>query len=286
MRVASLREPSAGARIANGLQTALLLGLMVTVGGVLGNALLGGWGFALAVAFAVLTFLFGSAGTGRMVISMYRARAVGHADSPALHGAIRELARRADLAAVPRLFLSPLRTPNALSVGADDDPAIVLTAGLLARLGGRELAGVLAHEIAHIRNRDLWLLSLADSVRRFTRGLSLFGLLVILLNLPLLLFRGMALPPGTLLLLFAAPFLSLLMELALSRTREFEADRTAVELTGDPEGFASALRSLELSQRGFWDLLLPRGEPAGGKLLRTHPSTDERVLRIREPHRL
>jgi len=264
----------------NALQTLFFLGLMLAMGAALGRALLGSWGLALAMGFALFAVLSGSSAAPRLVLSLYRARVLSPHEAPQIYGTLAELARRAELPAVPRLYLSPHGIANALSVGQASRPIIVLTRGLLTRLGERELAGVLAHEVAHIRNRDLWILGLADSIQRFTRALSTFGMILLAFNLPLLALGAAALPFDLLLLLLLSPAASVLLALALSRTREFEADRTAAVLTGDPRGLASALASLERSQRSFWDLFLPRAQAPGRRLWRTHPSADERIRRL------
>ncbi len=255
----------------NALLTLFLLGLMLAMGAVLGSALLGRWGLLLAIGFAVFALMSSSSAAPRLALSLYRARPLSPLESSDLYDLVAELARRADLPAIPRLYLS---------VGQPSQPIIVLTRGLLARLGGRELAGVLAHEIAHIRNRDLWLLGLAESIQRLTRALSTFGVVLLVLNLPLLALGAETVPFDLVLLLLFAPAASVLLALALSRTREFEADRTAAELTGDPRGLASALTQLERSQRSFWDLFLPRPQSAGSRLWRTHPAAEERVRRL------
>jgi heat shock protein HtpX len=280
MRVLTLRNPSTISRLVGALQTLALLVILISMSMVLGSYLLGGVGIALAVAFAVGAFLASSSASPGLVLSLYRAREIGYHESPTLYQVVSELSERADLASAPRLFLSPARMPNALSVGRADRPLIILTRGILDRLNLRQMTGVLAHEIAHIRNRDLWLLGLADSMRRLIRGLSFVGILVLLFSFPLLLVGGASVPPGLLLLLMGAPMASILVELALSRTREFEADRTAVEMTRDPEGFASALRSLEMSQRSGWGWLLPRRTQTGSRLWRSHPPTEQRIERI------
>jgi heat shock protein HtpX len=247
---------------------------------VLGSALLGRWGLLLAVGFAAFALMSSSSAAPRFALSLYRARPLSRFESSDLYDLVAELARRADLPAIPRLYLSPHAMPNALSVGQPSQPIIVLTRGLLARLDGRELAGVLAHEVAHIRNRDLWLLGLADSIQRLTRALSTFGVVLLVLNLPLLALGAATVPFDLVLLLLFAPAASVLLALALSRTREFEADRTAAEITGDPRGLASALTQLERSQRSFWDLFLPRSQSAGSRLWRTHPAAEERTRRL------
>jgi heat shock protein HtpX len=250
------------------------------MGVILGSYLFGSIGVILALAFAAGALMLNSSTSPGLVVSLYRAREIGYHESPALYQTVAELSERADLRVAPRLFLSPSRMPNALSVGHRDRPIIILTRGLLDRLDLRQLTGVLAHETAHVRNNDLWLLGLADTMRRFIRGLSFVGLLVLVFSFPLLLFGGASTPPGFLLLLVGAPVLSILVELALSRTREFEADRTAVELTRDPQGFASALQNLELSQRSVLDWLMPGARPTGSRLWRSHPPTEQRIERI------
>jgi heat shock protein HtpX len=266
-------------RWANGLQTVALLGLMAAMGGILGRALLGTWGLAIAAGFALFTVLSSGSTAPRLVLSLYRARPVAAVQAPSLYSIVTELARRAELPAVPRLYLSPYGIANAMSIGWAADPAIVVTRGLLERLDARELTGVLAHEVAHVRNRDLWILGLADSIARFTRGLSTFGMLLLMLNLPLLLFGAAIVPFNLLLLLVAGPAASVLLALALSRTREFEADRTAAELSGDPGGLASALAAIERGRASLWDRLLPGGQTQG-RLWRTHPAAEERIRRL------
>ena len=145
----------------------------------------------------------------------------------------------------------------------------------------RELAGVLAHEISHIRNNDLWLMSLADLTGRLTRTMTLLGLILLFVGLPLWLSGAASLPWLLISLLVFAPQLTVLLQLALSRAREFEADLDAAGLTGDPAGLASALARLERCQRGIWERILMPGyrlpEPS---LLRSHPPTEQRIARL------
>jgi len=276
----TLHNTTALARALNALQTLLLLGLMLALGVSLGRALLGPRGLLLASGLALFAVLSSSSAAPRLVLSLYRARALSPAEAPGLYSITHELARRAELPVTPRLYLSGHGLANALSVGKPSQPILVLTSGLIARLNERELAAVLAHEIAHIRNRDLWILGLADSIQRLTRALATLGLILLLFNLPLLAIGAATLPFDIIVLLLIAPAASVLLQLALSRTREFEADRTAAELTGDARGLASALASLEESQRGFLGLFLPRSQAPGGGLWRTHPAAGERIRRL------
>ena len=141
---------------------------------------------------------------------------------------------------------------------------------------------MLGHEISHIRNNDLWLMGLADLVGRLTRLMTLVGLVLLILAIPLWLGGATGLPWLVIPLLVLAPQLTTLLQLALSRAREYEADLDAAGLTGDPMGLASALAKLERFQRGVWEQILMPGyrlpEPS---LLRSHPPTAQRIARLR-----
>jgi heat shock protein HtpX len=188
------------------------------------------------------------------------------------------LSQRAGVPA-PRLWLVPSGRANAFAMGRGPETAsIAVTEGLLEDLGTREVAGVLAHELAHIKNRDILLSSFAATVTSllFSAGRTL-GFLA-LLALPLLL----AWAPHVLLavaLLAVAPVIAVLLQAALSRQRELAADAEAAALTGDPLGLASALSRLELSERSLLWLLFGRPRPADSPLA-SHPRTEERVERL------
>lgn len=171
---------------------------------------------------------------------------------------------------------------NAFAVGRSSASAIGITDGILRALSGRELLGVIAHEVSHIRNDDIFVMGLADLLTRATHVLCLLGQILLLLSLPYALsvntlpFSWWVIP-----LLIAAPTLSALMQLALSRTREFDADLNASELTGDPEGLASALQRMDHLQGNWFErILLPGRHDPGPSLLRTHPDADQRVRRL------
>ena len=269
-------------RLRNALHSVLLLGGMALILAACAWVLAGLEGL-------VWTFLGALAGFGlmprvspRLVLGLYRARRIGARELPELFAVVRELSGRAGLGAVPSLYYVPSATLNAFAVGSRDDAAIALTDGMLRRLSLRELAGVLAHELSHIRNNDLWVMNLADVVSRLTSFMSTVGLVLLFVGLPLVL-TGAA-GPGWLLLigvLVFAPTLVSLLQLALSRAREFDADRMAAELTGDPAGLAAALAKLERHQGRMWeDILLPGRRVPVPSLLRTHPPTEARVRRL------
>jgi heat shock protein HtpX len=183
---------------------------------------------------------------------------------------------------MPRLYYVPSSMLNAFAVGRPDDAAIALTDGLLRTLSLRELSGVVAHEISHIRNNDLWIMGLADTVGRLTRLMTLFGVALLIVSLPLWASGAAGLPWLLVLLLLLAPQVTMLLQLALSRAREFDADLDAAGLTGDPAGLASALLELERHQQGLWEqILLPDRRQPQPSVLRSHPPTEQRVARLK-----
>lgn len=265
----------------NRLQSVALLAFM---GGFL--ALLGWlwWGPAgiLSLLIAGLAaVLMNPATSPRWVMRLYGAQPLHPDAAPGLWQVLRTLAGRAGLSEVPVPHYVPSRLLNAFAVGSPTGSAIAVTDGLLHRLDDRELVGVLAHEVGHIALNDLWVMGLADLISRFTGALALLGFLLLAVNLPLVLAGHATVDWAAVLLLVIAPQISAIAQLALSRTREYDADLYAARLTGDPAGLAAALRRIDQVQ-GRWleRLLLPgRGLPEPS-LLRTHPSTDERVARL------
>jgi heat shock protein HtpX len=214
---------------------------------------------------------------------MYRAREVDSRFGGPLADIVTILAERAELPARPRLFVIPSATLNAFATGLPGNAAIAVTEGLLRCLTVREVAGVLAHEISHIRNNDLWVMALADAISRFTTSLSYVAVLLAIVNGFGLLTGELYVSWWAVLVLYLAPTVSSLLQLALSRAREYDADLEGAWLTGDPVGLASALRRLERYTGSFWeDLMFPvpgRRIPQPS-LLRSHPTTEERVARL------
>lgn len=267
-------------RLRNALHSTLMLGGMLGLLALLA-ALLGGPQLVPGIMLGGLLLLAGAARVSpRWILGLYGARRLKPADAPALFQLRDELVGRAGLERTPELYYIPTPVLNAFSVGHRSNAAIGLSDGLLHRLPRRELAGVLAHEITHIRHNDVWVMTLADVLGQITRTLSLFGQLLLLLNLPLLLLAEAHVPWLAILLLLAAPWLSILLQLGLSRSREFGADLGAIELTTDPQGLAQALMRLETQQPvPFAQRARIRSEPS---LLRSHPITEQRIARLRE----
>ncbi|WP_277894545.1 zinc metalloprotease HtpX [Escherichia coli] len=265
----------------NRLQTALLVLTLPGIAAVAGSLLLGDGGLWLALAAAGFTLLLEPAAYG-LTLRLYGARPLYPDEAPDLWAVLRELAARAGLPAVPVPHYVPSGVVNAFATGSKHHAAIALTDGLLRSLTPRELTGVLGHEIAHIANEDLRVMGLADSISRLTHLLALLGQLAIVLSLPALLLGVAEVNWPALLLLAVAPQLALLAQLGLSRVREFDADRLAAELTGDPHGLASALAKIERVSRSWRAWLLPGWGNPEPSWLRTHPATAERIERLLE----
>ncbi|MBX3416106.1 MAG: M48 family metalloprotease [Pirellulaceae bacterium] len=224
----------------------------------------------------------------KAVMRSYGAREISLYEAPELWRLFQRLTEAAGIRHVVELYYLPSSVPNAFAFGTDSNAAICVSDGLLRMMAPRELAGILAHELAHIRNRDTSFMSLALAIRRVNGLLARFGLIVIFFGLPTWVMLGGSLHyvlAGLLLLL--TPLLALLLQLALSRTREFNADLTAAEITRDPMGLAAALHKVEsIVERGSWWQrgLDPRRIAREPTWLRTHPETAERIRRLQQIH--
>lgn len=270
-------------KLNHAVQSTLLLGGMTLLLALLGWFMAGTIGLLFASG-GIMVLLAGTRMSPSILLRLYRARPLQPYEAPVLYRMLQTLARRAELDTLPRLYVVPSAVMNAFTVGQRDDAAVTVTDGLVRRLNQRELVAVLAHEIGHIRNNDTWVMGLAEVVSRLTSMLAVAGQLVLIISIPMMLVGAYSPPWLFLLLLIAAPTLSTLLQLALSRTREFDADLEAIRLTGDPTGLASALCKLERNQHGFWQrLLLPGRRHAVPEWLRTHPATAERIRRLSQP---
>jgi heat shock protein HtpX len=263
-----------------------LAGLLVLAG-----QLIGGTSGAL-IGFALGLLLVGGSywWSDRIAIRAARAVPLDESDAPELHAVVRELAARAGIA-TPRLYLSPSPQPNAFATGRNEHTAVIaVTRGLLDQLAPAEVRGVLAHEMAHIANRDILIGSVAAAI---ATGISMVANLAI--------FDAMLGgdddgpgPVSALALALVAPLAAGLIQMAVSRSREFEADRVGARLLGDGEPLAAALVKIETSVRRI-PMEVPPAQtshyivnPLTGQsarfadLFRTHPSTEQRVARLRE----
>ncbi len=270
-------------RLNNLLHSVLLLGGMTLVLCLLGWMLMGSEGVVWAFFIGLFTLALSPSITPQAILRLYGARKLQRAEAPALYHVVQIMAQRAALPAPPELYYVPSKIMNAFAVGKRGQSAIAVSDGLLRALNLREIAGVLAHELGHIRHNDMWIMGLADVISRITSGFSFIGQILLFLNLPLLLFSRHAIPWLPILLLLFAPTLSGLLQLALSRTREFDADMDAARISGDPAALASALRKMERYQGNLLErLFIPGSRVPHPSVLRTHPDTEERIRRLLE----
>ena len=269
-------------RLANRLQTVVLILVLLGICAFTGSLLLGKSGIWLALFAGLLALLVTPSTTAALTLRLYGARPIGIHEAPSIHHMLRELAQRAELPAVPAPHYIASRVVNAFATGSRRHAAIALTDGLLRTLTPRELAGVLAHEVAHIAHHDLQVMGLADYISRLTHLLAMTGQFLLLVMLPFVLTGSVEINLWGLVALALSPQLALLAQLGLSRTREFDADLAAARLTGDPAGLASALAKIEQVSRGWRAWLLPGWGNPEPSWLRTHPATHERIARLRE----
>jgi heat shock protein HtpX len=259
----------------------MLIILIIAIPGTVGALIAGSTGMLIAAIGGLILLLSGPRISPPIVLKMYNARKLAPAEAGGMHAILHELAARSHLPKMPELYYVPSRVLNAFSVGDREESAIAITDGLLRALTWREITAVLAHEVSHIQSGDLRIMGLADTLSRFTHVLSNMGVLMMLIYLPLLVLTGSILPLPALLVLIFSPTLSIILQMALSRTREYKADIDAIGLTGDPEGLASALKKMENYKMKLWDLfLMPGRSVPDPSLLRSHPHTEKRIDRL------
>jgi heat shock protein HtpX len=270
-------------------KTAMLMAAITALFGTVGAAFGGQQGMLLALGVAVASNFFAYWFSDRMVLRMYSAREVDETSAPQFHRMIRELAHEAKLP-MPRVFLIDEDAPNAFATGRDPGhAAVAATTGILRVLSERELRGVMAHELAHVAHRDILISTVAATMAGAISALAQFAVR----------FGGRdargrpANPIAGLAVAILAPFAAMLIRMAISRAREFEADRLGAEIAGDPQALASALEKIHRHAQGT---PLPAAErhpetaqmmimnPLSGGGLRglfaTHPPTAERVDRL------
>ncbi|HYU61536.1 MAG TPA: zinc metalloprotease HtpX [Solirubrobacterales bacterium] len=261
---------------------ASLTGLFVVIG-----ALIGGPDTALVfLVMAALLNLGAYWFSDRIALAMARAKPVSESEAPKLYEIVRDLTTRAGLP-MPRIYVIPQDQPNAFATGRNPkNSAVAVTRGIVKLLSEDELRGVLAHELAHIRNHDILITSVASTI----------GGAITYLGYMLLWFGGDDESPlslvASLALVLLAPIAATIIQLAISRQREFSADATGAEISGNPESLASALLRLEEGAKAIPMQVNQASEPlyivkpfSGGgmaRLFSTHPPIEERVRRLRQ----
>jgi heat shock protein HtpX len=269
----------------NTLRTTALMAVMFVLFALIGQALGGTGGMMLAFIIAVgmngVSYWFSSS----IVLRMYGAEEVSRAEAPELHDMVDRLRQRADLP-MPKVCIIPSDQPNAFATGRNPDNAVVaVTEGIMNALDRDELAGVIAHELAHIKNRDMLTSTVAATLAAAITLLARFGIF----------FDREQGFVTSLLMMILAPLAAMLIQMAISRSREYAADRDGAEIAGNPMGLANALRRMEQAaqqrpMRGANEatshmfIVNPFSGGLSGmrKLFSTHPPTEERIARLEE----
>jgi heat shock protein HtpX len=268
-------------RLRNTLQHLLILAGLALLLAVPGYLLAGSFGVVWVFGLVALTLYLGGRIPPRLALARAGAGRLRRHQAPELYRVLDILYRRAGLTAEPHLFYVPATDLNAFAVGDAREGGIAITDGLVQALDLRQLAGVLAHEVSHLRHGDTRVMSMAATMTRLTIWGAFLLQLALLLMLPMVLAGELRMPWLELVVVAFAPSASTLLQLALSRNREFTADLEAAALTRDPLGLAAALEVLERRQ-GLWltTLLLGHRPPGWFRLLQTHPPTGERIRQL------
>jgi heat shock protein HtpX len=269
-----------------GLLLAALTGLFLAVGYVIG----GQGGMVIAFLFSIATNLFAYWNADRMVLSMYGARQIDRAAAPDFYDLISELAQRAGLP-MPKVYIIDNPQPNAFATGRNpENAAVAATTGLLRMLSRDEIAGVMAHELGHVRNRDTLTMTVTATVAGAISMLANFGFF----------FGGRSRdnplgPFGAIAMMILAPLGAMLVQMAISRTREYAADRAGAEISGRPMSLASALEKISGAAEHIENpeaeanpatahlfIVNPLSGARMDNLFSTHPATENRIAALTE----
>jgi len=272
----------------NWMKTSILMAGIVALFGAVGAAFGGQQGMLLALVFGGAMNLWAYWFSDKMVLKMYRAREVDAASSPYLYNIVKDLAGRAGLP-MPKVYLIDEAQPNAFATGRNpENAAVAATTGIMKMLSERELRGVMAHELAHVKHRDILISTMSATVAGAISMLANFGMF----------FGGnnddRPNPVVAIAMMILAPMAGMLIQMAISRTREFGADRGGAEISGDPNALADALGKIDAYARGIpmytaerhpetAQMMIMNPLSGGGLkgLFSTHPSTEERIARLR-----
>lgn len=271
----------ASQRLRNAVQHLLILAGLALLLAVPGYLLAGGFGVIWVFGLVALTLYLSGRIPPRLALAQASAGRLERHQAPELYRVMDILYRRAGIRAEPQLFYVPATDLNAFAVGDAREGGIAISDGLVRTLTLRQLAGVLAHEVSHLRHGDTRVMSMAATMTRLTIWGAFLVQLALLFMLPMVIAGELRMPWLELLVVAFAPSASTLLQLALSRNREYTADLEAAKLTRDPQGLAAALEELERRQ-GAWltALLMGQRPPRWFRLLQTHPPTRERIRRL------
>ncbi|HEY0624165.1 zinc metalloprotease HtpX [Sphingomonas sp.] len=270
----------------NGFKTTMLLAALTALFMALGFTIGGRGGMIIALLVAVGMNLFTYWNADKIVLSMHGARQVDAASAPEFYSLVAGLAQRAALP-MPKVYVIDSPHPNAFATGRNpENAAVAATTGLLDMLNRDEIAGVMAHELAHVRNRDTLIMTMVATIAGAISMLANFGMF----------FRGNGDNRGamvaTLLAVIVAPFAAMIVQMAISRTREYGADRGGAEISGNPRALASALAKLARGAAAVPNPVAERVPAAaqlyivpglarrGDSLFSTHPDTGNRIAAL------
>ncbi len=214
------------------------------------------------------------------ILKWQRAQKLSSYHFPDLYAIVNELASKAGIQKTPEVFLIRNNVPNAFALGSKEKPVIGISSGLVSVLDERELRGVIAHEISHISNNDLFIKGISLSFGNLTNTLSTVGKFLLLLSIPLFLMGYETFSFAAILLMVFSPGLNYLLQMGLSRSMEFVADEDAAKLTNDPMGLASALHKIERISRPWW-MNWRSVSNSSSDWLRSHPNTQKRIEQLR-----
>ncbi|WP_443020031.1 zinc metalloprotease HtpX [Sphingobium sp. S6] len=282
-----LSGPQRSGRQVSGFKTVMLLSVLTALFMALGYTLGGSGGAMIALLVAAGMNLFTFWNADKIVLSMHNAREVDAESAPEFYGLVRDLAQRAKLP-MPRVYLIDEPHPNAFATGRNPEhAAVAATTGLLSMLSRDEVAGVMAHELAHVKNRDTLIMTMVATIAGAVSMLANFGLF----------FRGGNEENGhgnmlaTLMAVIVAPFAAMIVQMAISRTREYGADAAGAEISGNPRALASALAKISGKAEMIPNHVAERNPAAAqlyivpvhvSELFSTHPATEKRIAALEE----
>lgn len=271
------------------MRTFILLAGLTALFGAVGFAIAGEQGMMIALGVACVMNFFAYWNSDKMVLAMYRAKPIDKHAHPELHSMMNKLAMQAAIP-TPKAYIIQNDQPNAFATGRNPQHgAVAVTTGLLKMLDEREVAGVVAHEMAHIKNRDTLIMTITAAIA---------GAISMLANFAMFFGgsrdRGMG-PIAVLLMAILAPLAAMLVQMAISRTREYEADRIGAEISGDPMALASALKKIAGGSKRITNyaaennpatahlfIMNPLHEHKVDNLFSTHPNTENRIRKLQE----
>ncbi len=275
----------------NWLKTAVLMAAIVALFGVIGASLGGQSGMLMALGFALVMNVGAYWFSDKLVLKMYDAKEVDETSAPEFYNMVKELAQKAGLP-MPRVYIINEDAPNAFATGRNpENAAVAATTGIMRVLSAREMRGVMAHELAHVAHRDILISTISATMAGAISALANFAMF----------FGGRdssgrpANPVVSIAVMILAPLAASLIQMAISRAREFEADRGGAEMSNDPLALASALDKIDRYARGIpfeaaerhpetaqMMIMNPLSARGVAGLFSTHPATEERIARLQE----